>query len=347
MLMSCAMGLYFRVGGDWKQFAMLFLAPDLSFAGYLVGPRVGAAAYNAMHSTIAPLGSGRWLALRSIPHLALTIALIWLAHIGFDRALGYGLKYGDGFGFTHLGRIGRTREGELDVHRTLRPCVRRQGRSRSDCRCGCCSSPCSGSMSVWSALVMLNVEKLRIVKGFTEGSSLDLYYMPYTHGLIGALALSAGTRRGRRAVLSRAARRRPARSSPARCSRTGCSISSSTCRTCRLLGDSYKVGFGLWRHVWISFPLEIAILVAGAARSMPRAVPSRDAAWRCRAVALRGRHGGDRDLCRLRTRPCFTRRRGPDGADRLPGARRPGRSWSIGRGELSGRDPSCRRIRVR
>jgi hypothetical protein len=37
----------------------------------------------------------------------IAVALIWLAHIGFDRALGYGLKYGKGFGFTHLGRIGR------------------------------------------------------------------------------------------------------------------------------------------------------------------------------------------------------------------------------------------------
>jgi len=37
----------------------------------------------------------------------LSIAMIWLAHIGFDRALGYGLKYNAGFGFTHLGRIGR------------------------------------------------------------------------------------------------------------------------------------------------------------------------------------------------------------------------------------------------
>src|ERR1043165_6823533 len=44
---------------------------------------------------------------------------------------------------------------------------------------------------VWSALGMLSVEKLHIVKGFTEGSSLDLYYMPFTHGLLGALALSA------------------------------------------------------------------------------------------------------------------------------------------------------------
>ncbi len=39
--------------------------------------------------------------------LAGSISLIWLAHIGIDRALGYGLKYADGFGFTHLGRIGK------------------------------------------------------------------------------------------------------------------------------------------------------------------------------------------------------------------------------------------------
>jgi hypothetical protein len=38
--------------------------------------------------------------------LVLSIAMIWLAHIGIDRALGYGLKYATGFGFTHLGRIG-------------------------------------------------------------------------------------------------------------------------------------------------------------------------------------------------------------------------------------------------
>ena len=43
--------------------------------------------------------------------LTLSIAMIWLAHIGFDRALGYGLKYSDGFGFTHLGRIGRDAAG--------------------------------------------------------------------------------------------------------------------------------------------------------------------------------------------------------------------------------------------
>jgi hypothetical protein len=44
--------------------------------------------------------------LGSMP-LVLSIAIIWLSHIGFDRALGYGLKYSAGFGFTHLGRIGK------------------------------------------------------------------------------------------------------------------------------------------------------------------------------------------------------------------------------------------------
>ncbi len=40
-----------------------------------------------------------------------------------------------------------------------------------------------------------------------------------------------------------------------------------------LLGDSFKVGFGLWRQVWIGFPLEIALLVA-AAWAYARGVPS-------------------------------------------------------------------------
>ena len=44
--------------------------------------------------------------------LTLSIAMIWLAHIGIDRALGYGLKYSAGFGFTHLGRIGQRRAAD-------------------------------------------------------------------------------------------------------------------------------------------------------------------------------------------------------------------------------------------
>ena len=98
--------LYAVWGRSWWLYAILFLAPDLSFAGYLAGPRIGAIVYNTAHSTLAPaalMASGFALA----SPLMLSIAMIWLAHIGFDRALGYGLKYSDGFGFTHLGRIGK------------------------------------------------------------------------------------------------------------------------------------------------------------------------------------------------------------------------------------------------
>ncbi|MFZ2155435.1 MAG: DUF4260 domain-containing protein [Bradyrhizobium sp.] len=98
--------LYALWEGSWWVYAILFLAPDLSFAGYLAGPRIGAAVYNAAHSYLAPMAlMTTGLALPS--PLTLSLAMIWLAHIGIDRALGYGLKYSTGFGFTHLGRIGK------------------------------------------------------------------------------------------------------------------------------------------------------------------------------------------------------------------------------------------------
>jgi hypothetical protein len=98
--------LYAVWGGSWWIYVLLFLVPDLSFAAYLAGPKLGAIGYNAAHSYMAPmilmvLGFG------FASPLTLSIAMIWLAHIGFDRALGYGLKYSAGFGFTHLGRIGK------------------------------------------------------------------------------------------------------------------------------------------------------------------------------------------------------------------------------------------------
>ena len=102
---------YQQIGGGWGLLAMLILAPDLTLLGYLKGPRPGAALYNAGHSYLGPAllaAAGWWLAAPLAPRLA----LIWLAHIGLDRALGYKLKYMDGFGFTHLGRIGKARTGE-------------------------------------------------------------------------------------------------------------------------------------------------------------------------------------------------------------------------------------------
>jgi hypothetical protein len=101
-LLAASAGLYAHSAGDWRLFAVLFLAPDLSFAFYLFGPRVGAIGYNALHSTIGPIAlAAAGMALNA--HLALAIALIWFAHVGFDRALGFGLKYASAFGDTHLG----------------------------------------------------------------------------------------------------------------------------------------------------------------------------------------------------------------------------------------------------
>ncbi|MBR0676835.1 DUF4260 domain-containing protein [Roseomonas alkaliterrae] len=107
-LMILAVGAYAGLGGNWWAFALLFLAPDLTMLGYLRDARLGAALYNAGHSTIGPLAlaAAGWAWWPT----ALPLALIWLAHIGFDRALGYGLKSPVGFGVTHLGRVGRRAE---------------------------------------------------------------------------------------------------------------------------------------------------------------------------------------------------------------------------------------------
>lgn len=98
--------LYAAWGGSWLVFALLFLVPDLSFLAYLSDTKFGAMVYNAAHSYLAPV-TLMTLGFGFASPITLSIALIWLAHIGIDRALGYGLKYSAGFGFTHLGRIGR------------------------------------------------------------------------------------------------------------------------------------------------------------------------------------------------------------------------------------------------
>lgn len=98
--------LYARTGEGWLLFFVLLLAPDLSMLGYLGGPRIGALAYNVVHTYAVPV----LLAVVGLligSALAVAIALIWTAHIGMDRALGYGLKLPTGFQDTHLGRIGR------------------------------------------------------------------------------------------------------------------------------------------------------------------------------------------------------------------------------------------------
>jgi hypothetical protein len=96
--------LYALMGLSWWLFAALFFVPDASFAGYLGGPRLGAAVYNAAHSYASALLFAAALLTTGAPVM---LAVIWIAHLGFDRALGYGLKYPTSFGDTHLGPIGR------------------------------------------------------------------------------------------------------------------------------------------------------------------------------------------------------------------------------------------------
>jgi hypothetical protein len=109
-LLGAAILFYAQTDASWKLFALLFLAPDLSFAFYVLGARAGAVAYNTMHSTIGPILLGLAAETsRADTRLLMPIALIWLAHVGFDRALGYGLKYASGFPDTHLGLIGKAR----------------------------------------------------------------------------------------------------------------------------------------------------------------------------------------------------------------------------------------------
>jgi hypothetical protein len=98
--------LYARTGVSWWLFAALWLAPDLSMLGYLAGACRGARVYNAIHTYVTPAALAL-CALLLHAHVALAIAVIWANHIGVDRLLGYGLRYADGFGYTHLGRVGK------------------------------------------------------------------------------------------------------------------------------------------------------------------------------------------------------------------------------------------------
>jgi hypothetical protein len=103
LLIACVV-LYAHFHFSWLLFTMLFLAPDLFMLGYLANPRTGAALYNLGHLLFVPLALFAVGYNRHRP-LLLAIALIWAAHIAFDRLLGYGLKYPAHFKDTHLQHI--------------------------------------------------------------------------------------------------------------------------------------------------------------------------------------------------------------------------------------------------
>jgi len=101
---SAAIILYRKGDASWEKFFLLFLLPDLLMVGYVWGSKFGAGLYNAGHTYAVPFVLGLIAYFGHVPAL-IPLVLIWVAHIGFDRILGYGLKYGTGFKHTHLGRV--------------------------------------------------------------------------------------------------------------------------------------------------------------------------------------------------------------------------------------------------
>ena len=99
-----ALVLYFDAGFGWLLLLLLILAPDLSAVGYGGGPTVGAACYDLVHTYVLPIALALFGVLADADW-ATQIALIWFAHIGADRLLGYGLKYPTRFRDTHLQRV--------------------------------------------------------------------------------------------------------------------------------------------------------------------------------------------------------------------------------------------------
>jgi hypothetical protein len=103
---AAGLGIFGATGGNWLFIIPLLLLPDVSAAGFLVGHRVGTFTYNAIHNWVpglAVLALGAWLAS---PVVVLAGAVL-VAHVGMDRAVGYGLKLPSSFHDTHLGRMGR------------------------------------------------------------------------------------------------------------------------------------------------------------------------------------------------------------------------------------------------
>ena len=104
--MAAALAAYFSgLDQPWWIVPVLLFVPDVSMAGYARSSRLGATLYNAGHSYLAPAALGAVATTAGAP-LWQGVALVWFAHIGMDRALGYGLKYPTDFRDTHLGRIG-------------------------------------------------------------------------------------------------------------------------------------------------------------------------------------------------------------------------------------------------
>lgn len=96
--------LYSHLDYSWLRFGLFLLAPDVALLGLLVGKRFGVACYNAVHTYLAPMILFGLLTAAKRPEY-FWIVLVWTAHIGMDRLVGYGLKYPEDPKRTHLHRV--------------------------------------------------------------------------------------------------------------------------------------------------------------------------------------------------------------------------------------------------
>lgn len=104
-----AVAAYAIIGGNWWLFALLILAPDLSFLAIALGEKTAIRTYNLVHSYTLPIVLGAIGYFAAVSWM-LPVALIWAAHIGMDRAIGYGLKYPGALNITHLGLMGKAKK---------------------------------------------------------------------------------------------------------------------------------------------------------------------------------------------------------------------------------------------
>src|SRR5213078_1897551 len=130
---------------------------------------------------------------------------------------------------------------------------------------------------VWATLVLLGIEKLRVIKGFTAGSMLDSYFHPYSHSLIAAVVWSCVGAFVYKTVCSRV--RYPCIRSAALI--VGLAVFSHWIldlvahpRDLAIYDNTLKVGFGLWNYRNPEFALEIALLAGGIMLYMARNVLS-------------------------------------------------------------------------
>jgi membrane-bound metal-dependent hydrolase YbcI (DUF457 family) len=115
---------------------------------------------------------------------------------------------------------------------------------------------------MWAVLVLLGVEKVRIVPGITASNPLDLYYMPYTHSLVAAIFWSVAV-----ALVSWLLSRVTTRSAAVW---IGVAVFSHWILDfivhrpdLPLYDDTLKVGLGLWNYPVVALSLEAALLFGG------------------------------------------------------------------------------------